>query len=144
MASLIPSIPRPPLGLPDPLRRIRVPSDLESITDIGEEAPASAGGVDSDAVESIWRTAVDWYRGGVHPAMQVCVRRNGAVILDRAIGHSHGNGPHDGEGAERTLATTETPFCVYSTSKAITAFVAKVFSKPRSSVAYSSTKTVKM
>ena len=123
MAALIPSVPRPPLGLPDPLRRIRVPSDLEAVTDVGEEVAASEGGVGSEQVESIWDTVLDWYRSGVHPAMQVCVRRNGAVILDRAVGHGQGNGPHDGEGAEKVPATTGTPFCIYSTSKAITAFV---------------------
>ncbi len=111
------------MGLPDLLRRIRVPGDLEAVTDVGEEEPAGEGGVSPATVESIWGAAVDWYRAGVHPAMQVCVRRHGAVILNRAIGHAHGNGPHDGEGAERVPATVETPFCIYSTSKAITAFV---------------------
>ena len=67
--------------------------------------------------------SASWFRSGVHPAIQVCVRRNGAVILDRAIGHARGTGPRDPGDAERVLATTETPFCVYSTSKAITAFV---------------------
>ena len=119
----MPSLPRPPLGLPDPLRRIHVPRDLESVTDIGPEDSPADGGVEQAAVESIWKAAVDWYRSGVHPALQVCVRRHGAVILNRAIGHARGNGPSDRPGAERIPATVETPFCVYSTSKAITAFV---------------------
>lgn len=68
-------------------------------------------------------SAVARYRSGVHPALQVCVRRHGAVILNRAIGHARGNGPNDGKDAERVPATVETPFCVYSTSKAVTAFV---------------------
>ncbi len=71
----------------------------------------------------MWGAARAWFRSGVHPAMQVCVRRNGEVILDRAIGHAAGTGPRDPEDAERIPATPETPFCVYSTSKAITAFV---------------------
>jgi CubicO group peptidase (beta-lactamase class C family) len=111
------------MGLPDPLRRVRIPDDLDAVTDVGEEDPAGEGGVSPAAVESIWGSVLDWYRSGVHPAMQVCVRRHGAVILNRAIGHAHGNGPHDGEGAERVEATVDTPFCIYSTSKAITAFV---------------------
>lgn len=111
------------MGLPDPLRRIRVPGDLDAVTDHGEEQPAGDGGVSPAAVESIWGAVLDWYRAGVHPAMQVCVRRRGAVILNRAVGHAHGNGPHDGEGVERVSATVDTPFCIYSTSKAITAFV---------------------
>jgi len=27
--------------------------------------------------------------------MQLCVRRDGQVLIDRAIGHARGNGPHD-------------------------------------------------
>ena len=51
------------------------------------------------------------------------MRRGGEVILDRAIGHAKGNGPRDDADAEKVAATPETPFCVYSTSKAVTAFV---------------------
>lgn len=118
----IPSIPRLP-GLPDPLRRIAVAEDTASITTVGEEADPAAGGLDRDAVERIWSGAVDLYRSGVHPAIQVCVRRNGAIVLDRSIGHSRGNGPGDGEDAEKVLATPQTPFLIYSGSKAVTAFV---------------------
>lgn len=118
----MPEIPRLPY-LPDPLRRIRVPKDLEGVTSRGEEAPPESAGVERRNVEAIWDAVVSWYRAGVHPAMQVCVRREGEVILDRAIGHARGNGPGDGRDAERVPATTETPFCVYSTSKAITATV---------------------
>lgn len=123
MASLIPPLPRPPLGIPDPLRRIYVTKDLDSVTDIGPEEPPEAGDVTTRQVEVIWSSVKDWYRSGVHPALQVCVRRHGAVILNRAIGHASGNGPNDGKDTPRVPATVETPFCVYSLSKAITAFV---------------------
>lgn len=123
MAALIPSIPRLPLGIPDLLRRVRVPRDLDAVTTVGDEAAPKEGGVSAENVEGIWAAAQDWYRAGAHPALQVCVRRNGAVILDRALGHARGNGPHDGKDVEKEAATPETPFCVYSTSKSITAFV---------------------
>ncbi|MEZ5156157.1 MAG: serine hydrolase domain-containing protein [Solirubrobacterales bacterium] len=118
----LPTVPRLPIG-PDPLRRARIPKDLGAVTTIGEEAGPDAGGVERRNVEAIWKAATDWYRSGVHPALQVCVRRHGAVVLDRAIGHARGNGPRDPADGEKVLATTATPFCVYSTSKAITAFV---------------------
>ncbi|HET6831556.1 MAG TPA: serine hydrolase domain-containing protein [Solirubrobacterales bacterium] len=118
----LPRVPRLPVG-PDPLRRVRVPRDLDAITTVGTEADPEAGDVERRGVEAIWRAATDWFRSGVHPALQVCVRRNGEVVLDRAIGHARGNGPADGADAEKVAATTETPFCVYSASKAITAFV---------------------
>ena len=101
-------------------RRIRVPADLEAVTDRAEEDHSE---VDSAAVERIWAAARHWYSAGMHPAIQVCLRRNGKVILDRAIGHGWGNGPGDPVDAEQIPVSTSTPFCVYSTAKAITTTV---------------------
>ena len=118
----IPTLPRLP-GLPDPLRRIDAPDDLASVTTTGDEQDPAAAGMSDGGVERIWRSAVDLYRSGVHPAVQVCIRRNGAVVLDRAIGHARGNGPHDSAEDNRVLATPGTPFLIFSGSKALTAFV---------------------
>ncbi len=118
----IPSVPRLP-GLPDALRRVRIPRDLESVIAIGHEEDADAGGVTGESVERIWSAAVDLYRSGVHPAVQVCVRRQGALVLDRAIGHARGNGPRDGAEVEKQQATPATPFLIYSAAKAVTALV---------------------
>jgi CubicO group peptidase (beta-lactamase class C family) len=119
----IPSLPRVP-GLPDPLRRVRTPGDLESVTTIGHEEDPEAVGMTVRGVKRIWKAALGLYRSGVHPAVQVCVRRNGAVVLNRAIGHARGNGPHDhADTADSVQATPETPFVIYSGSKALTAFV---------------------
>ena len=122
------SLPRLPL-VPDPLRRIRVPRHLSQVTSFGVEEDASGAGLSENAVENIWRSAVSLYRSGVHPAVQLCLRRNGVVVLDRAIGHARGNGPHDPPQAPKLLATPETPFCVYSTSKALTAVVIHVLAE---------------
>ena len=75
-------------------------------------------------MERIWQAARHWYSAGMHPAIQVCVRREGRVVLDRAIGHARGNGPDDPPDAEKVPVGTDTPFCVYSTAKAITTTVA--------------------
>ncbi|VEG58490.1 penicillin-binding protein, beta-lactamase class C [Mycolicibacterium aurum] len=86
--------------------------------------PEDHSEVDAAAIERIWQAAVHWYRAGMQPAIQVCLRRNGHVILDRAIGHAWGNGPDDGPDADKVPVDTDTPFCVYSTAKAITTTVA--------------------
>lgn len=117
-----PTLPRLPLA-PDPLRRIRVPRDLDAITTVGTEHDPADAGMTPENVERIWQAARSLYRSGAHPAVTVCVRRNGVVVLDRAIGHATGNGPKDGADTPKTLATPETPFITYSISKAITAFV---------------------
>lgn len=100
--------------------RIRVPADLDAVTAIGAEDHSE---VAPAAVERIWGAARHWYSAGMHPAIQVCVRRNGRVILDRAIGHAWGNGPGDPPDASRVPVTPQTPFCVYSAAKAITTTV---------------------
>ncbi|HMZ14175.1 MAG TPA: serine hydrolase, partial [Mycobacterium sp.] len=100
--------------------RIAVPADLDAVTDVGEEDHSE---VSAAAVERIWQAASYWYQAGMHPAIQVCLRHNGNVVLNRAIGHAHGNGPDDPPDAERVPVGTDTPFCVYSAAKAITTTV---------------------
>lgn len=118
----MPTLPRIP-GVRDPLRRIRVPADLEAITSIGAEDDPDTGGMHRKQIERIWEQAVSVYRSGVYPAIQVCVRRNGAVLLDRAIGHASGNGPDDSPDTERVPITTNTPILTYSASKGVTALL---------------------
>ena len=100
--------------------RIRVPADLDAVTSVGEE---DHSGIDPAAVERIWQSARHWYQAGMHPAIQLCLRHNGRVVLDRAIGHGWGNAPSDPPDAEKVPATTDTPFCAYSAAKAITTTV---------------------
>ena len=100
--------------------RIRVPSDLDAVTTVG---PEDAGGLDPAAIDQIWEAARHWYRAGLQPAIQLCLRHNGTVVLNRAIGHAWGNGPDDPADADRVPVTTNTPFCVYSAAKAISTTV---------------------
>jgi CubicO group peptidase (beta-lactamase class C family) len=100
--------------------RIRVPADLDAVTAIGEEDHSQ---INPAAVDRIWQAVQHWYRAGMHPAIQLCLRHNGNVVLNRAIGHGWGNGPDDPPDAEKVPVTTETPFCVYSAAKAITTTV---------------------
>ena len=100
--------------------RISVPADLDSVTSVGAEEPDR---ITRAAVERIWEAARHWYRAGMQPAIQLCLRHNGRVILDRAIGHGWGNGPDDSAGTEKITVTTTTPFCVYSAAKGISTTV---------------------
>ncbi|EHI14255.1 lipase LipE [Mycolicibacterium thermoresistibile] len=96
--------------------RIRVPADLDAVTAVGDEDHT---GIDPSAVERIWQAVRHWYRAGMHPAIQVCVRHDGRVVLNRAIGHGWGNAPTDPPDAEKVPVRVDTPFCVYSAAKAI-------------------------
>ena len=102
-----------------------IPRDLDSVIDINskqEVDPRDLGLLQSD-VDSIWDNIIKVYKTGVHPAITVCIRHQGKILMSRAIGHTRGNGPNDGPDSEKVLATTNTPMCLYSTSKGITALL---------------------
>lgn len=109
-------------GLPTPLRRIDVPDDLASVTTRAEEVEPTRAGLATEGVERIWRAVRRLYRWGMHPAVALCLRRDGHVVLDRAIGHARPGGV-GGPGVEPVLATPRTPFVLASASKAVTAVV---------------------
>ncbi len=99
------------------LRRVRVPRHLQAVTDRGAEVPSPHD------VEGIWDAVEALYRTGVHPAIQVQIRHRGQIVLHRTVGHARGNAPGDPEDGPRLRATVDTPFCLYSASKAVTAMV---------------------
>jgi len=102
----------------------RVPASLAAVTSIGAaETNPRAVGVSRQSVARIWQAAEALYGSGMHPALQLCVRRRGQVIIDRAIGHARGNGPDDLEDTPKVAVTPETPFNIFSASKAVTAMV---------------------
>src|SRR5262245_40217271 len=103
--------------------RCQVPRDLGPITARGEEVPAREVGISPVEIERIWRAALRLYRAGVHPAIQLCIRHRGAVVLQRAIGHAAGNAPGEPEELPKVLATPATPFNIFSAAKAVTAMV---------------------
>ncbi len=104
-------------------KRVRV-FDPEAVTAYGvpEVHPESVG-LRPDDVDAIWDEVVSFYRTGFHPALGLCIRRRGEVILDRAIGHVRGNSPHDSPGTPLVQATPATLFNFFSGSKAVTAML---------------------
>jgi len=103
----------------------RVPRDLAAVTTIRTDAEVNPRdvGVSRAGVAAIWQAVERLYQSGIHPAIQLCVRRGGEVLIDRAIGHTSGNGPDDPPDAKKVLVTPDTPFNIYSASKAISAML---------------------
>jgi CubicO group peptidase (beta-lactamase class C family) len=93
------------------------------VTTRGEEVEPSAADLSRDDVERLWRAVEAVYRTGLHPALQVCIRYEDRMVLDRAVGYARGNDPDDPPQAPKTPISLETPFILYSASKAITAFL---------------------
>jgi CubicO group peptidase (beta-lactamase class C family) len=105
------------------IARCRIPEDTDAVTSVAEDERPGASDVRADDVERVWQRVVALYRAGLHPAIQICLRRQGEVVLHRAIGHARGNEPGAPAGGEKTPVTTATPFDIFSASKAVTAML---------------------
>jgi CubicO group peptidase (beta-lactamase class C family) len=102
---------------------IRVFDPEEVTTKSHREVDPRGVGLRTEDVEAIWDSVVRFYRAGLHPAIALCVRRRGEIILDRAIGHARGNSPQDPEGAPLVKATPDTLYNFFSGSKTVTAML---------------------
>lgn len=103
----------------------QIPRDLASVTGIAREtenAPEMAG-LSAASVERIWNSVEGLYRTGVYPALTFCLRRRGQILLNRSLGHVRGNGPDDGPNVTKVLATPDSPVCLFSASKVVTAML---------------------
>ncbi|MFE3187524.1 serine hydrolase domain-containing protein [Nocardia sp. NPDC059240] len=100
---------------------VRIDHDLDTVTTIGVESEPAAAGLDRRDIDAIWQSVQDWYRLGTTPAIQVCLRHRGHVVLNRAIGYGWGNAPKDAADADKRLVTPDSPFCGFSTAKGVSA-----------------------
>lgn len=112
-------------------RLVRLPQDLEAVTSRAEEVPPREVRLTRANVDAIWQSALALYRTGLYPALQLCVRHRGAIVLDRAVGHASGNAPLEPPDATKRLVTPDTPFRIYSASKAVTAMVVHLLDERR-------------
>ena len=89
------------------LRCINMPDDLEGITriDTDGETPAEEAGLEPAAVDAVWQAVLDTYRAGAHPLL--------------SIGYQRG----DAADANAVVAELNTPICLFSSSKAISAML---------------------
>lgn len=101
---------------------IVVPDAIDDIIGIADNEvnPEWLGLTERDR-DVIWKNVISLYRTGAYPALSICVRRHGEILLNRSIGHVSGNGP--GDRGKKIVATPETPFCLFSASKAVTAMM---------------------
>ena len=109
--------------------RVDVPKQLGAISDIDHAAEAApeAVGVPAKHVARVWRSIEHLYRSGTQPFISLGVWRNGQCLMKRSIGHVRGAAP--GDSGERVLGNTDTPVCLFSASKAITAAMIHVLAE---------------
>jgi CubicO group peptidase (beta-lactamase class C family) len=101
---------------------VPVPRNLAPISRRNPECDPADAGMTHAAVDAIWSAVEQFYRTGTQPAITIQVRRHGKIVLHRAIGHARGNEPHANSPLQ-VPAVPETPICLFSASKAITALL---------------------
>lgn len=94
-------------------RTVDIPADLTGVTDIDVEREVSPRDADltPEAVDSIWSACEALYRSGVYRMFSICLRRHGKIVLNRSLGEYR---------AGKT-ASIDTPVCLFSASKAVSA-----------------------
>ncbi len=106
-----------------PLHLADTSDSFSDITHTGFEAAPEAVQVSLEGKNRIWRAVESLYRTGTQPMISLCIRRQGKLLINRAIGYAEGNGPGDLKHAMKRPATVDTPVCLYSSSKAMTAIL---------------------
>lgn len=99
-----------------------VPQDLSSITQIKDEVAAEHGGMTTQQVEKIWKSVENLYKSSNYPLITMCLRRQGKIVLNRSLGYTSGNSAQ-GLAENAVIATPDTPICLFSASKLITAML---------------------
>ncbi|MDE0886576.1 MAG: serine hydrolase [Myxococcota bacterium] len=98
-------------------------ASLEALTTRGEEVVPESLGLPAESVELLWRKLEEVYASGEHPAIQICIRQRGAVVLHRAIGQISGGHPPAQGGDPDDVVGLDTPINLFSASKAVTAML---------------------
>lgn len=100
-----------------------VPKDLNSVIRIADnEGTIELTGMSQQQVNKIWQAIESLYRTGNNPMISICLRRQGQIVLNRSIGYAQGNGLR-GLAENAQVATPDTPVCLFSTSKIVTAML---------------------
>ena len=112
---------------------ITLPESLARVTTVesSQEVDPESVGMTHEGVEAIWKAVEGVYRTATHPGISLCMRRQGKIILNRSIGHAQGNGPHAQKGEPQELMRPDTPVCLFSASKAVTAFLMHLLNEDR-------------
>lgn len=102
--------------------RVEVAGDLSRVTtrDAALEVEPASVQMSDAQVELIWKRIEQLYQTGLQPAISFVLRRQGRIVMRRSIGHAAlgTRGPR-----EAALCTPETPICLFSASKAVTAML---------------------
>lgn len=105
--------------------RVSVPRDLNIITTINRDRECSPQslGLNPANIERIWQSVQSYYKTGLHPAITLVIRHKGKIVMSRGLGYSHVGAAGESPNDDSVLATADTPLCLFSGSKAISAML---------------------
>ncbi len=111
--------------------RIEVPRDLASVGARDEQAEVAAEtlGLQQASVEHVWRAVQRLYSTGLQPAISLTLRHRGQILIKRSIGHARV--ARAGAGGAALRCTPQTPICLFSASKAVTAMLVHKLAETR-------------
>jgi CubicO group peptidase (beta-lactamase class C family) len=95
------------------------------------EVEPELAGLSRRDIDTIWAAVVRLYEAGLHPAIALCVRRHGQIVIERAIGHLRGNGPGAPPGTAREKIRYDSLVTLFSASKAVTAMLIHLLDERR-------------
>jgi CubicO group peptidase (beta-lactamase class C family) len=107
------------------LRLADTSENLAQVTCIDREQevdPAAAGLTETNR-DAVWSAVEELYKTGTQPAISLCIRKRGKVFMHRAIGYAAGNGPGDLKHEQRKPMRLDSPVCLFSATKAVTALL---------------------
>ncbi|MDO8331671.1 MAG: serine hydrolase domain-containing protein [Fluviicoccus sp.] len=106
-------------------RRVAMSANLDDVTTINHDRecrPEEAGLRQAD-IDKIWEAVTAYYQTGLHPSITLVIRRHGKVVLSRGIGKAHVGAAGESPTDHHRLADADTPICLFSGSKAISAML---------------------
>ncbi len=103
---------------------VQIPENLDSVTRIAtNECSDQELFLARPSRARIWQAVEELFRSGVYPAVTFCLRHQGQIVLNRSLGWSKGYGPHVGSPQSAVLAEPDSPICLFSASKVVTAML---------------------
>ena len=111
--------------------KVKVPDNLAGVLTIdhASEKFAEKSELRPKSQAAIWHAVERLYHSGAYPGLAFCMRRNGHIVFNRALGHARGNGPQEPPSAPQQLLTPDSPICLFSASKAVTAVLAHLLAE---------------
>ena len=111
--------------------KVRVPNNLAGVLTIdhASEKFAEKSELRPKSQAAIWHAMERLYQSGAYPGLAFCIRRHGHIVFNRALGHARGNGPQEPPSAPQQLLTPDSPICLFSASKAVTAVLAHLLAE---------------